>query len=110
MARMEAVWLLLAPTAREGWQVHHMDVKTTFLNGELWEEVFVDQPPGFVCPRAESKVLKLHKALYGLHQAPRAWNQKLDEKWELWALLSVSLNMLSIDKEVEEIGSLLGSM
>ena len=80
VAGMEAVRLLLALAAHEGWQVHHMDVKTTFLNGDLQEEVYVQQAPGFAQPGHEHKVYHLHKALYGLHQAPRAWNQKLDEK------------------------------
>lgn len=57
-----------------------MDVKTTFLNGDLQEEVYMQQAPGFAVPGQEHKVFKLHKALYGLHQAPRAWNQKLDEE------------------------------
>jgi hypothetical protein len=57
-----------------------MDVKTAFLNGDLQEEVYVKQVPGFSQPGQEHKVYLLHKALYGLHQAPRAWNQKLDEK------------------------------
>ena len=83
VARMEAVRLLLALAAHEGWEVHHMDVKTAFLNGDLQEEVFVEQAPGFTQPGQEHKVFKLHKALYGLHQAPRAWNQKLDEKLSL---------------------------
>jgi hypothetical protein len=48
------------------------------LNGDLAEEAFVKQAPGFVIPGAEHKVLRLHKALYGLRQAPRAWNAKLD--------------------------------
>ena len=50
VARMEAVQLLLALAAHEGWQVHHMDVKTTFLNGDLQEEVYVQQAPGFAQP------------------------------------------------------------
>jgi hypothetical protein len=48
VARMESIRLLLALVAQEGWPVHHMDVKSTFLNGELKEEVYVKQPPGFV--------------------------------------------------------------
>jgi hypothetical protein len=64
--------------AHEGWEVHHLDVKSAFLNGDLDEEVYVEQPVGFIKVGEEHKVLKLRKALYGLHQAPRAWNEKLD--------------------------------
>jgi hypothetical protein len=77
---METVRLLLALAADQSWEVHHMDVKIAFLNGDLQEEVYVQQAPGFVVPGQEHKVLKFCKALYGLHQAHRAWNQKLDEK------------------------------
>ena len=48
VARLESVRLLLACAAAKGWQVHHMDVKSAFLNGELLEDVYVEQPPGFV--------------------------------------------------------------
>jgi hypothetical protein len=78
VARLESVRRLLALVGHSGWQVHHMDVKTAFLNGELNEEVYVSQPPGFEAPNRRGKVLRLHKALYGLKQAPRAWNSKLD--------------------------------
>jgi hypothetical protein len=49
-----------------------MDIKSTFLNGDLKEEVYVHQPPRFAIPDKEGKVLCLHKALYGLRQTPRA--------------------------------------
>jgi hypothetical protein len=78
VALMEAIRLLIALAAHEGWPIHHMDVKSAFLNGELMAEVFVQHPLGFELHGDEHKVFKLHKALYGLHQAPRAWNQKLD--------------------------------
>ena len=78
VARMESVRLILALAAQEGWRVHHMDVKSAFLNGNLREEVYVHQPPRFAIPGKEGKVLRLFKALYGLRQAPRAWNAKLD--------------------------------
>jgi hypothetical protein len=78
VARIESVRLVLALAAHVGWTVHHMDVKSAFLNGELQEEVYVSQPPGFVIAGEEMKVLRLHKALYGPRQAPRAWNAKLD--------------------------------
>lgn len=79
VARLDSVRLLIALAAHEGWEVHHMDVKSAFLNGDLQEEVYVEQPAGFVVGGKEHKVLKLRKALYGLHQAPRAWNAKLHD-------------------------------
>ena len=78
VARLESVRLLVALAAHEGWRVHHMDVKSAFLNGDLKEEVYVMQPPGYAIDGEEHKVLRLDKALYGLRQAPRAWNAKLD--------------------------------
>jgi hypothetical protein len=64
--------LLITLTAHEGWEIHHMDVKSTFLNGDLQEEVYVEQPVGFIVADKDHKVLKLKKALYGLLQVPRA--------------------------------------
>jgi hypothetical protein len=55
-----------------------MDVKSAFLNGELEETVFLQQPPGLTQGDDQGKVLRLNKALYGLRQAPRAWNAKMD--------------------------------
>jgi hypothetical protein len=55
-----------------------MDVKSAFLNNDLKDEVYVHQPPEFAIHDMEGKVLRLRKALYGLRQAPRAWNAKLD--------------------------------
>ena len=55
-----------------------MDVKTSFLNGEVEEEVYIQQPEGFVVHGKESHVCKLKKALYGLKQAPRAWYSRID--------------------------------
>jgi hypothetical protein len=79
VARIETVRVLLALAAHGGWEVHHMDVKSAFLNGDLSETVFVQQPPGFIVGKGD-KVLRLRKALYGLRQAPRAWNFKLDKE------------------------------
>jgi Reverse transcriptase (RNA-dependent DNA polymerase)/Integrase core domain len=78
VARIETIRMIIALAVQGGWLLHHMDIKSAFLNGDLKEEVYVIQPPGFEEKGSEHMVLKLHKALYGLKQAPRAWNSKLD--------------------------------
>ncbi|GJT71347.1 retrovirus-related pol polyprotein from transposon TNT 1-94 [Tanacetum coccineum] len=72
VARLEAVRLFITYAAHKSFPVYHMDVKTSFLNGPLKEEVYVNQPDGFVDPHHPDKVYRLKKALYGLKQAPRA--------------------------------------
>nr|GEX22551.1 ribonuclease H-like domain, reverse transcriptase, RNA-dependent DNA polymerase [Tanacetum cinerariifolium] len=79
VAQIETVRLILALAAYHGWQVHHLNVKSAFLHGDLKEEVYVTQPEGFIQQGNSGKVYKLTKALYGLRQAPRAWNVKLDQ-------------------------------
>jgi hypothetical protein len=64
--------------AEKGWRVHQMDVKTTFLNGFVEEEVYVEQPEGFKVGSRETHVCRLRRALYGLKQAPRAWYSRID--------------------------------
>lgn len=78
VARMDTVRLLLALAASKGWPVYHLDVKSAFLNGEINEDVYVEQPKGFSIPGKEGKVFKLKKALYGLKQAPRAWYSRIN--------------------------------
>nr|GEZ41647.1 retrovirus-related Pol polyprotein from transposon TNT 1-94 [Tanacetum cinerariifolium] len=73
VAQIEAIRLFLAYAAHKDFTVFQMDVKTTFLNGILKEEVYVAQPPGFVSKQYPDHVYALDKALYGLKQAPRAW-------------------------------------
>jgi hypothetical protein len=63
MARIESVRLLLALAVQKDWEVHHMDVKNTFLNGDLQEEVYVSQPSGFIVDGEEHKVPHLNKTL-----------------------------------------------
>nr|GEW89524.1 hypothetical protein [Tanacetum cinerariifolium] len=77
VARLEAVRLFIAYVAYKSFNVYQIDVKTTFLYGPLKEEVYANQPDGFVDPYHPDKVYRLKKALYGLKQAPRAWNDKL---------------------------------
>ncbi|GJV70812.1 retrovirus-related pol polyprotein from transposon TNT 1-94 [Tanacetum coccineum] len=73
VARIEAIRIFIANAASKNMTIYQMDVKTTFLNGELKEEVYVSQPEGFVDPDHPTHVYHLKKALYGLKQAPRAW-------------------------------------
>ncbi|GJZ49078.1 putative ribonuclease H-like domain-containing protein [Tanacetum coccineum] len=71
-ADFEAIRIFLAFASYMGFIVYQMDVKSAFLYGKIDEEVYVSQPPGFLDPKSPQKVYKVVKALYGLHQAPRA--------------------------------------
>ena len=77
IARMEGVRILLAYATYKGFKVYQMDVKFAFLNGILEEEVYIEQPEGFVDKDNKNMVCRLYKALYGLKQAPRAWYERL---------------------------------
>nr|GEV63068.1 hypothetical protein [Tanacetum cinerariifolium] len=77
VAMIEAIRLFLAYASFIGFMVYQMDVKSTFLYGTIKEEVYVCQPIGFEDPDYPDKVYKVVKALYGLHQAPRAWYETL---------------------------------
>ncbi|GJU73785.1 retrovirus-related pol polyprotein from transposon TNT 1-94 [Tanacetum coccineum] len=79
VARLDAIRILLAYAAHMNMVVYQMDVKTTFLNSILCEEVYVSQPDGFVDQDNPNHVYKLKKALYGLKQAPRAWYDLLSK-------------------------------
>lgn len=77
-ARMATIRTTIALVSKKRWPVYQMDVKSAFLNGDLKEEVYVEQPPGFQRPRSKGMVYRLKKALYGLKQAPRAWHEKIN--------------------------------
>nr|GEW00680.1 retrovirus-related Pol polyprotein from transposon TNT 1-94 [Tanacetum cinerariifolium] len=77
VARLEAVWIFIAYPAHKSFPIYQMDMKMTFLNGPLKEEVYVAQPDRFIDPDHQEKVYRLRKALYGLKQAPRAGYDEL---------------------------------
>ena len=79
VAKMATVMTVIAVAAAKGWYLHQMDVKNYFLQGDLQEEVYMDQPLGYEDESHPDYVCKLRKALYGLKQAPRAWHQKITE-------------------------------
>jgi hypothetical protein len=78
VAQYTSIRSIIALVASMGWKLHQMDVKTTFLNGEIEEEVYIEQPEGFVIHNEISHVCRLNKSLYGLNKAPRAWYEKMD--------------------------------
>ena len=78
VARMTTIQVLLSLAVSYSLLVHQMDMKTAFLNGELDEEIYMNQPDGFVVKGEEQKVCKLLKSLYGLKQAPKQWHEKFD--------------------------------
>lgn len=73
VAKMPSVRICIALAAIHHWPLHQLDVKNAFLNGVLEEEVYMEQPPGFVVKEEASKVCRLRRSLYGLKQSPRAW-------------------------------------
>jgi len=77
--RFESVRFLLALAAAPGLELHQVDIKTAFLNGDVEEELYMEQPEGYVVPGEERKVCRIRRALYGLKQAPRQWYQRLEE-------------------------------
>ncbi|GKC87929.1 zinc finger, CCHC-type containing protein, partial [Tanacetum coccineum] len=79
VACISTIRLLITLAIIHNMIIHQMDVKTAFLNGELDEEVYMNQPQGFIMPGSERKVFKIIKSLYGLKQAPKQWHQKFDE-------------------------------
>jgi hypothetical protein len=78
VARYSSIKIIISLAAVFGWKLHQMDVKTAFLNGEVEQEVYIEQPEGFIIHDKRSHVCKLKKALYGLKQAPRAWYGRID--------------------------------
>ena len=74
--KMDSIMLALAIVALKQWEVHHMDVKCAFLNGDITEDIYMQQPEGFIYN--PYLVCRLKKLLYGLKQVPRAWYANID--------------------------------
>ena len=78
VARYTSIRAILVMASNVKWKLHQMDVKTTFLNGLIEEELYIEQPQGFKIDDQETHVCKIKKALYGLKQAPKAWYERID--------------------------------
>jgi hypothetical protein len=92
VSRLTTIHVLLSLAASHGLLVHQMDVKTSFLNGELEEEIYIAQTDGFVVKGQEDKVCKLVMFLYGLKQTPKQWHEKFDV-----TLISVGFSANEVD-------------
>uniref|UniRef100_A0A2N9HXG0 Integrase catalytic domain-containing protein n=1 Tax=Fagus sylvatica TaxID=28930 RepID=A0A2N9HXG0_FAGSY len=93
VTRITSIRMLIAIAALYNLEIHQMDVKTAFLNGELDEEIYMEQPEGFIVPGKEKKVCRLVKSLYGLKQAPKQWHEKFDN-----AMMSNGFRINECDK------------
>ncbi|KAH9671981.1 hypothetical protein KPL70_017541 [Citrus sinensis] len=82
VARLETIRFIISLAAQNKWKIFQMNVKSAFLNGFLEEEVYIEQPLGYVVIGHEDKVLRLKKALYELKQAPRARNSRIDKYFQ----------------------------
>jgi hypothetical protein len=79
VAKYTSIQTIIDLTPVLGWKLHQMDVKTTFLNGKIEHEVFVEQLDGFVLHNKGTHIWKLRKAFYGLKQAPKVWYDRIDD-------------------------------
>ena len=95
VVRIKLICVLLDIDAQHCWLLHHLDVKSAFLNGDVQEELYFNQPDGFIVEGKEGHVLKLNKALYGLKQAPRAWYFKLHN-----CLVSLGFKRSTYEQEI----------
>jgi hypothetical protein len=77
VAKMTIVRTIITMAAAKGWSLHQMDVNNVFLHGDLHEEVYMEQPPGYVDQTHPNLVCRLEKALYSLKQAPKAWSNNI---------------------------------
>ena len=76
VAWLRSVLVLISVAVNKDWLMYQLNIKNTFLDGDLIEEVYMEQPPGFVAQGETHLVCKLQKAIYGLKQSPRAWFDK----------------------------------
>ena len=93
VTRITSIQMLIAIATLHNLEIHQMDVKTAFLNGELKEEIYMEQLEGFIVLGQEKKVCRLIKSLYGLKQAPKQWNEKFDN-----AMMSNGFRINECDK------------
>jgi hypothetical protein len=92
VAKKDSFRIVMALVAHYDLELHQMDVKTTFLNGDLQENVYMSQPKGFVVDGKEHMGCKLKKSIYGLKQASRQWHLKFDEVIKKFGFIENQVN------------------
>ena len=92
VVKFTSIHLILAIVAYLDLELHQMDVKIAFLNGELEEEIYMEQLVGFIVKGQEQKVCKLHRSIYGLKQSPRQWYLRFHK-----AILTYDFKMIEDD-------------
>ena len=93
VTRITSIRMLIVIVVVYKLEIHRMDMKTAFLNRDLEEEIYLEQPEGFIVPGQEQKVCWLIKSLYGLKQVPKQWHAKFDK-----VMLSNDFNINECDK------------
>jgi transposase InsO family protein len=104
VVRYSSLRMIFSLSAHYDWEIHHMDVKSAYLNGDLEEEIYMEQPEGI--PREEGKedwVCLLHKALYGLKQAGRTWHAKIDSTFKARGFTPLQSDMCVYIKRTENL-------
>ena len=86
VAKLTSIQLFISLAATHGWDLHQLDIKNTFLHGDLAEEVYMEQPPGFVAQEEIGRVCSLRKSLYGLKQSLPTWFGKFSEVIEKFGM------------------------
>ena len=86
VAKLTFVCLFISLAASYDWDLHQLDIKNAFLHGDLQEEVYMEQPPGFVAQGEIGKVCRLRKSLYGLKQSLCAWLSKFSQAVETFGM------------------------
>ncbi|GMP88042.1 hypothetical protein CsSME_00040173 [Camellia sinensis var. sinensis] len=104
VTKITSIRMVIAIVALRGLEIHQMDVKTAFLNGDLDEEIYTEQLERFSAPGQNKKVCKLVKSLYGLKQAPRQWYEKFGNVM-LMGLESMSVTNAYMSKTLTEVMS-----
>lgn len=108
VVKYDSLRAILSIAAEKDLEMLQVDVKTAFLYGDIDEEIYVQQPQGFVVAGQENKVCHLHKGLYGLKQSPRIWNQKLNDTLTTFGFKSCSADPCVYIRDINEEYTILG--